>query len=134
MAEQGWVDCAARLLKVEPSKLATALTIRELRIRGQQATKVPLKEKEASDTRHALAKFIYGNMFDWIVQQVNKAMVKPSGKAVSIGILDIFGFEIFQHNSFEQLCINFTNEMLQQHFNNNTFKLEEKLCAHSLIH
>jgi hypothetical protein len=66
-------------------------------------------------------------MFDWLVERVNISMGTKGAKMQSngmlfIGILDIFGFEIFKHNSFEQLCINFTNEMLQQHFNNNTFK------------
>eukprot|EP00463_Aulacantha_scolymantha_P003672 TRINITY_DN4550_c0_g1_i1.p1 TRINITY_DN4550_c0_g1~~TRINITY_DN4550_c0_g1_i1.p1 ORF type:complete len:181 (-),score=15.13 TRINITY_DN4550_c0_g1_i1:28-570(-) len=51
----------------------------------------------------------------------------PKDASKTVGILDIFGFEIFKHNSFEQLCINFTNEMLQQHFNNQTFKLEEQV-------
>ena len=71
-------------------------------------------------------------MFNWVVGRVNESMGRgPGGKGFEglkyIGMLDIFGFEIFKHNSFEQLCINFTNEMLQQHFNQNTFKLEEKI-------
>jgi myosin heavy subunit len=76
-----------------------------------------------------LAKAIYGNQFDWIVQRANDAMRPTTAMDSSriIGILDIFGFEIFQANSFEQLCINFANEKLQQHFNENTFKLEEEL-------
>jgi myosin-5 len=70
---------------------------------------------------------VAGRMFDWLVERVNISMGTKGAKMQSngmlfIGILDIFGFEIFKHNSFEQLCINFTNEMLQQHFNNNTFK------------
>ena len=80
---------------------------------------------QAKDSRDSVAKFIYGRLFDWIVQRVNKSMSKASPNQKSIGILDIFGFEIFKQNSFEQLCINFTNEMLQQHFNQHTFKLEE---------
>jgi hypothetical protein len=125
--DRKWIGTAAKLLQVEEKTLETSLTIRELRIKGQQTTKVILTDKQASDTRHALAKFIYGNMFDWIVVKVNESMVAGSGKKLSIGILDIFGFEIFKQNSFEQLCINFTNEMLQQHFNNNTFMLEETI-------
>jgi myosin heavy subunit len=60
-------------------------------------------------------------------------MVAPTQSVKIIGILDIFGFEIFQTNSFEQLCINYTNEMLQQHFNRNTFKLEEQLYTSEAI-
>jgi hypothetical protein len=69
-------------------------------------------------------------MFDFLVTRVNESMGAPKGGyegLTYIGCLDIFGFEIFQHNSFEQLCINFTNEMLQQHFNKETFKKEQLL-------
>ena len=82
----------------------------------------------AYDVRNALVKAFYGRLFDWLVERINASM-KPvaSVKTSVIGVLDIFGFEIFEKNSFEQLCINFTNEKLQQHFNQYTFKLEERL-------
>lgn len=115
----------SRLLQVEPEKLASALTIRELRIKGQNTTYVNLAQKDASDTRDALAKFMYGEMFNWLVMRINESMGDNPKTPREIGILDIFGFEIFDHNTFEQLCINFTNEMLQQHFNHHTFRLEE---------
>jgi myosin heavy subunit len=104
-----------------------AMLIRELRIKGQATTDVKQGMTEASNTRDALAKFIYGNLFNWLVVKINRAMGVPPKGCKSIGILDIFGFEIFKENSFEQLCINFTNEMLQQHFNAHTFKLEEQV-------
>tara|TARA_B110001452_G_scaffold131036_1_gene108871 strand:- start:246 stop:698 length:453 start_codon:yes stop_codon:yes gene_type:complete len=75
---------------------------------------------------------LYALLFDWLVKRINAAMeVGPDGDAAdvaaSIFILDIFGFEIFEHNSFEQLLINFANESLQQHFNKHVFKMEEAL-------
>eukprot|EP00039_Didymoeca_costata_P010685 m.144552 g.144552 ORF g.144552 m.144552 type:complete len:1420 (-) comp14925_c0_seq1:86-4345(-) len=125
---QKWLEAAAANFGVDVNKLGTALVQREIRVRGQEKTMARQDTKQASDCRNALAKFVYSKMFDWLVVRVNKSMgetqYKNSGQ-LYIGILDIFGFEIFKHNSFEQLCINFTNEMLQQHFNNNTFKLEE---------
>jgi myosin-5 len=72
-----------------------------------------------------LAKFIYSKIFDWIVVQINKAL-KPSSKVHKfIGVLDIYGFETFDINSFEQFCINYANEKLQQQFNQHVFKLEQ---------
>jgi len=77
-----WADQAAEILQVDPALLKKALTSRVLRIRGQSETTVLLSKKHASDTRDALAKFVYGKMFDWIVKRVNKRYVlmfaKPS--------------------------------------------------------
>eukprot|EP00475_Leptophrys_vorax_P042051 TRINITY_DN79370_c0_g1_i1.p1 TRINITY_DN79370_c0_g1~~TRINITY_DN79370_c0_g1_i1.p1 ORF type:complete len:1265 (-),score=404.92 TRINITY_DN79370_c0_g1_i1:50-3844(-) len=123
------VKSVAKLLKIKEDALKYALQKRTLKIKGQADTVVDLGADQAYESRNALAKFIYGNMFDWIVQKVNESMVPGARTRAerTIGILDIFGFEIFEFNSFEQLCINFTNEKLQQFFNANTFKLEEQL-------
>ena len=122
----GELEDAASVLRVGQKVLEESLITRTLRIRGQGETKCMQTPEQSAFARDALCKFVYGRMFDWLVERVNKSMGGQK-QALYIGILDIFGFEIFKHNSFEQLCINFTNEMLQQHFNNNTFKLEESI-------
>ncbi|XP_052213073.1 unconventional myosin-VI-like isoform X2 [Dreissena polymorpha] len=87
---------------------------------------VPLKYSEASSARDALAKAIYSRLFDYIVLRINKAI--PFASSVSfIGLLDIAGFEYFQENSFEQFCINYCNEKLQQFFNDRILKEEQQL-------
>lgn len=95
-------------------------------------TKKPIRQEVPIDVaiynRETFAKYLYGKMFDWIVDRVNVAIRKKfdGGRKQykSLGILDIFGFEIFDVNSFEQLCINYTNEKLQHHFNQHMFSLE----------
>ncbi|KAL8167339.1 hypothetical protein V2J09_008838 [Rumex salicifolius] len=94
---------------------------------GKDSIVKKLTLQQATDSRDALAKFIYASLFDWLVDQINKSLAvgKPhTGRAISI--LDIYGFESFQRNSFEQLCINYANERLQQHFNRHLFKLEQE--------
>uniref|UniRef100_A0A7S4RTN0 Myosin motor domain-containing protein n=1 Tax=Alexandrium monilatum TaxID=311494 RepID=A0A7S4RTN0_9DINO len=85
----------------------------------------------SSNTRHAMAKATYSRLFDWLVWRINQStMAKDGGRRTEyrrIGILDIYGFEVFDWNSFEQLCINFANEKLQQHFNSHMFTLEQQL-------
>jgi len=124
---KGLIGKIAKLFRVQPQVLDMAVTSRTFRIRGQEPTKIPFKKKEAMDACDALAKSIYGRVFDWLVQRVNSACKIEGSSDGFIGVLDIFGFEIFENNSFEQLCINFANEKLQQHFNQYTFKLEEKM-------
>ena len=114
----------AGLLQVTPDRLQKALCFRSITVRGQRSV-IPLKPTDAINACDALAKATYGRLFDWLVRRVNEAMAGEEGRI--IGVLDIFGFEIFEVNSFEQLCINFANEKLQQHFNRNTFKEEEEL-------
>lgn len=95
---------------------------------GQMGTiyKVPLKPGEAGAARDALAKSLYSKLFDWIVSRVNQCF--PFKESVNyIGVLDIAGFEFFQHNSFEQFCINFCNEKLQQFFNEKVLKQEQEI-------
>ena len=75
---------------------------------------VPLNPSQAVSARDALSKAIYSNLFDWIVQRVNVSLKAKVPGDLVIGVLDIYGFEIFQDNSFEQLCINYVNEKLQR--------------------
>ncbi|XP_049322002.1 unconventional myosin-Vb isoform X8 [Astyanax mexicanus] len=81
---------------------------------------------QATNARDALAKHIYAHLFDWIVEHVNKALHTSSKQHSFIGVLDIYGFETFEINSFEQFCINYANEKLQQQFNSHVFKLEQE--------
>merc|ERR1711976_610159 len=81
---------------------------------------------EASSARDALAKSVYGKLFDYIVSRVNQALPFTSSRSY-IGVLDIAGFEYFQTNSFEQFCINYCNEKLQQFFNERILKEEQAL-------
>ncbi|MEQ2158731.1 Myosin-7B [Goodea atripinnis] len=74
----------------------------------------------------ALAKATYDRMFNWLVGRINSSLYTALPRQYFIGVLDIAGFEIFELNSFEQLCINFTNEKLQQYFNHHMFILEQE--------
>ena len=87
--------------------------------RGEVVKRV-LDKQKAATARDALAKAIYDRMFRWIVNRVNQLLAPTADEMVDeeeIGILDIFGFENFERNSFEQLCINLANEQLQYFFN-----------------
>nr|XP_034374213.1 unconventional myosin-VIIa isoform X2 [Arvicanthis niloticus] len=121
---------AASLLEVNPPDLMSCLTSRTLITRGETVS-TPLSREQALDVRDAFVKGIYGRLFVWIVEKINAAIYKPPSLEVknsrrSIGLLDIFGFENFTVNSFEQLCINFANEHLQQFFVRHVFKLEQE--------
>ena len=117
---------AAKMLDVDEEMLRTALTERIMITRGDAIT-IQLGPDKALDSRDALAKTIYGALFLWVVSEVNKSICWADDSKVrsSTGVLDIFGFESFAVNSFEQLCINFTNEALQQQFNKFIFKMEQ---------
>ena len=79
----------------------------------------------ACDARDSFAKHIYAMLFDWLIVKINASLQGNTNNTTSISVLDIFGFEFFEVNSFEQLCINYTNERLQGHFNDHIFKLEQ---------
>nr|XP_025614825.1 myosin-2 isoform X2 [Arachis hypogaea] len=117
---------AATLMQCSLKELMVTLSTHKIKAGKDTITK-KLTLRQAIDTRDALAKFMYANLFDWLVEQVNKALeVGKRRTGRSISILDIYGFESFQKNSFEQFCINYANERLQQHFNRHLFKLEQE--------
>jgi myosin heavy subunit len=124
---------AATFLGIENQVLAEILTKKKLNIKGEGIIKKELNVEQAYNSRDAISKALYSKLFDYIVYKVNKAIANKeemnkvkSSNVHKIGILDIFGFENFEHNSFEQLCINYANERLQQYFNNHIFKLEQQ--------
>lgn len=87
---------------------------------------MPLNPAQAAAGRDALSKAIYNNLFEWIVSRVNVSMAPRQTHSRLVGVLDIYGFEIFEDNSFEQLCINYVNEKLQQIFIELTLKTEQE--------
>lgn len=123
-------DFAAYLLQVDSALLCKSLVERILEtnhgMRRGSTYHVPLNVTQALAVRDGLAKGLYNNLFDWIVDRVNTSLHPGEAAASkSIGILDIYGFEIFDHNSFEQICINYVNEKLQQIFIQLTLKAEQ---------
>ncbi|XP_013862815.1 unconventional myosin-If [Austrofundulus limnaeus] len=118
----------AYLLGIDPSRLQDKLTSRKMDSKWggkSESINVTLNQEQATYTRDALAKALYARLFDYLVEAINKAIQKPH-EEFSIGVLDIYGFEIFQRNGFEQFCINFVNEKLQQIFIELTLKAEQE--------
>ncbi|KAL5004245.1 hypothetical protein ScPMuIL_017701 [Solemya velum] len=120
----------AAMLEVSGVELASALVAEYTMTRGEQIKK-EFSVHQANDCRDALAKTIYGRLFSWIVNGINQ-MVHPAVEGdmtfQQIGIFDIFGFENFARNSFEQLCINLANEQIQLFTNEHMFFMEQKDC------
>ncbi|XP_056314322.1 unconventional myosin-Ic isoform X2 [Danio aesculapii] len=121
----------SQLLGVDGSVLKAALTHKKIVAKGEEMIS-PLSLEQALSARDSFAKAIYGRAFTWLVQKLNQSLafkdeVYYSSKCSSvIGLLDIYGFEVFQHNSFEQFCINYCNEKLQQLFIELTLKSEQE--------
>ncbi|XP_047218829.1 unconventional myosin-IXAa isoform X3 [Girardinichthys multiradiatus] len=120
----------SELLEVKEEMLFEALTTRKTVTVGDKLI-VPYKLAEAGTVRDSMAKSLYSALFDWIVFRINHALLnikdlEETTKILSIGVLDIFGFEDYENNSFEQFCINFANERLQHYFNQHIFKLEQE--------
>ncbi|KAJ1273384.1 hypothetical protein BS78_06G276000 [Paspalum vaginatum] len=116
----------AELLGCSIEDLNLALSKRHMKVNNENIVQ-KLTLAQATDTRDALAKSVYASLFEWLVQQINKSLsVGKRRTGRSISILDICGFESFDKNSFEQFCINYDNERLQQHFSGHLFKLEQE--------
>ncbi|OQS04205.1 myosin, partial [Thraustotheca clavata] len=138
---QNALAAAAQLLSISSVQaLEAALVTRKFRV-AHESKVLRLTIDEAKNTRDGLTKALYGRLFEWLVERMNAFLRKDDGdssKSTSsfgssssnwIGILDIFGFEVFPVNSFEQLCINFANETLQQQFNSYNFSNEQQEYA-----
>lgn len=130
IADTGVSDFVAYLMNVDPGAVQKVLLSRimETQRGGRRGSvyEVPQNVHQANSGRDALAKALYNNLFEWIVSRVNVSMKPQVAHSFVIGVLDIYGFEIFDNNSFEQLCINYVNEKLQQIFIELTLKAEQE--------
>ncbi|KAM4694165.1 unconventional myosin-VI isoform 4-T5 [Discoglossus pictus] len=124
------LEYCSQLLGLDEDDLRVSLTTRVMLTTagGTKGTviKVPLKVEQANNARDALAKAVYSRLFDHVVNRVNQCFPFERS-SFFIGVLDIAGFEYFEHNSFEQFCINYCNEKLQQFFNERILKEEQEL-------
>ncbi|EOA23412.1 hypothetical protein CARUB_v10016593mg [Capsella rubella] len=118
------LEMTSELLMCDPHSLEDALCKRMM-VTPEEVIKRSLDPLGAAVSRDGLAKTIYSRLFDWLVNKINISIGQDSHSRRLIGVLDIYGFESFKTNSFEQFCINYTNEKLQQHFNQHVFKMEQ---------
>ncbi|GAA6086300.1 myosin-IIIa isoform X1 [Tachysurus ichikawai] len=128
IANMAVLESAASLLCIHSDELKEALTSHCVVARGETIVRPNTVEK-ATEVRDAMSKALYGRLFSWIVNRIN-SLLRPAengeeDKEQNVGILDIFGFENFKHNSFEQLCINIANEQIQFYFNQHIFAWEQ---------
>ncbi|XP_044498189.1 myosin-6-like isoform X2 [Mangifera indica] len=125
--DKSWfhLKTVAELLMCDEKSLEDSLCKRVIVTRGESITKC-LDPNSAAVNRDALAKVVYSRLFDWLVNKINNSIGQDPNSKILIGVLDIYGFESFKTNSFEQFCINLTNEKLQQHFNQHVFKMEQE--------
>ncbi|XP_073721490.1 myosin heavy chain, fast skeletal muscle-like [Misgurnus anguillicaudatus] len=118
-------DKIAYLMGLNSADLLKAVCYPRVKVGNEYVTKgqtVP----QVANTVNALCKSVYEKMFAWMVVRINEMLDTKQARQFFIGVLDIAGFEIFDYNSLEQLCINFTNEKLQQFFNHHMFVLEQE--------
>ncbi|OQV25063.1 Unconventional myosin-XV [Hypsibius exemplaris] len=122
----------AHLLQIPDSGIVSALTTKTTEARNEKLL-TPLNSDQAFDARDAIAKALYSRLFTWLVDRTNQIVAQNQNRNTSIALLDIFGFEDFKENSFEQLCINYANETLQFYFNQHVFNLEQQEYAKEKI-
>ncbi|XP_077245322.1 myosin-17-like isoform X2 [Tasmannia lanceolata] len=115
----------SELLMCDAQSLEDAL-IKRVMVTPEEVITRTLDPGSALVSRDGLAKTVYSRLFDWLVDKINVSIGQDPNSKSLIGVLDIYGFESFKCNSFEQFCINFTNEKLQQHFNQHVFKMEQE--------
>ena len=127
IAQHKPIQIIAKLIDCKENDLKRAFTNKSFEVKGEQVTS-PLTRDQAIYVRDALAKSLYGRLFKWLITKLNDSLLNKNyneNKSV-IGLLDIYGFEIFQKNTFEQFNINFCNEKLQQLFIELTLKSEQE--------
>jgi hypothetical protein len=127
-AQRPVLGTVARLLQIEPTTLEKALTTRLLGSKSRASTySVPLDTAGVAEARESVARVLYNSLFHWLVDRINRML--SANHAVDdrfVAILDIFGFENFAHNSFEQLLINYANEKLHDSFLESVFREEQR--------
>ncbi|NXK10289.1 MYO19 protein, partial [Herpetotheres cachinnans] len=128
---KGFVMTAGDLLKIPVEELLESLRIRTITAgKQQQVFKKPCSRAECDTRRDCLAKVIYAKLFEWLVLVINESIyADPLVWTSFIGLLDVYGFEAFPENNLEQLCINYANEKLQQHFVAHYLKAQQEEYA-----
>lgn len=128
VADTRALELASHYLGVEASILSDAVVTRKIQPGGPRSSiiRTLLSPEQAGSTRDALAKALYDRLFNWLVGRINSAIECHERNLNIIGVLDIYGFEIFEKNGFEQFCINYVNEKLQQIFIELTLKQEQE--------